>query len=65
MKAIMNKMLKQIPKKLDINNFVFLCSNNFKDKIKSHKGIEIFYSEFLPKNYVSLLNKKDYENSIH
>lgn len=45
-------MLSELPKNINTNDFVFVCSNDFKSKKIKHKGFKIYYEKRLKEDTI-------------
>ncbi len=60
-KQLLNNMIKSLPKEVDINDFVFCCSNEFDYGETEYKGINLYYFNIIEEDTIYLMYKKNYE----
>jgi hypothetical protein len=49
---ILDDILKSLPKEMNTNDYIFVCSKDFKCEITEYKDVKVYYYNFLKKDTV-------------
>ena len=61
---ILDDMLKSVPKKINTDDYVFVCSKDFECEITEHKNIKVYYHEWIKEKTIYYMKNPyiDYSN---
>ena len=56
-------ILKSVPKEMNTDNYVFVCSKDFECEITEYKNIKVYYHNWLKENHIYYMQNPYFDNS--
>jgi hypothetical protein len=60
---ILDDILKSVPKEMNTDNYVFVCSKDFQSEITEYKNIKVYYHNWVKENSIYYMQNPYFDKS--
>ena len=60
---MLDDILKSVPKEMNTDNYVFVCSKDFESKITEYKNIKVYYHNWVKEDTIYYMQNPYFDKS--